>query len=324
MAFDHAAKWAAALLLVSATALAGEPSAADRESARAYMAEGRSRRDAGDLKSALRAFEAADAVMHVPTTALEVARTQAMMGQLVEARDLALQIARSQPRPGEPAPFEEARAAAKQLADDLEARIPSIRLVLKDGDGAQVHMDGVAIPAVAVGLGRKLDPGMHTIVVTRGSVERRMTVQVLEREAKEVPIDLSATASAPPAALQPTPITASAPSRGPWLALGIAGLGAGVAGIALGSITGLMSISETNDVKSQCSGNTCPATLKDGRDTNAALSDARTLAGVSTVAFIAGGVLAGAGAVFVVLGATHKARVEVSVGPASVGLSGSF
>ena len=46
-----------------------DPSAADKETARALMNEGRTDRDKGDLKAAVKAFAAADALMHVPTTA---------------------------------------------------------------------------------------------------------------------------------------------------------------------------------------------------------------------------------------------------------------
>jgi len=73
---------AASLGLASAVA-AAEPSPADKETARGLMAEGRSGRDKGDLKGALKAFAAADSIMHVPTTGVEVARTQAALGQLV-------------------------------------------------------------------------------------------------------------------------------------------------------------------------------------------------------------------------------------------------
>ncbi len=325
-----------AALVVSGAPLArasNEPSAADRESARAYMTEGRQKRDSGDLKAALRAFEAADAVMHVPTTALEVARTQAMMGLLVEARDLALQIARAPAKPNEPPPFQEARAAAQKLADDLDPRVPSIRIVLKGApDGVEVKIDDVVLPAVAVGLPRKLNPGSHAVIAKLGTVERKMVVQVLEREAKEVPIEWATPATAAtappnvvsPPAPTPTPAAPESPSHGPWIGLGIGSLGLAVAGVAAGAITGLMSISETNTVKSQCAGTSCPAVLSDGRDTNSVLSDARTLGAIADVAFIAAGAFAVVGTIFVVVGATHKAKVEIGLGPGSVFFGGKF
>src|ERR1700679_951302 len=115
----------AAGLTLSARASA-EPSAAERDTARGLMAEGRSDRENGDLQDALRAFLGADAIMHVPTTGLEVARTQAALGLLVEAWNTALRVSRTSARPGEPAPFHVARQAAVVLKGEMEARVPSL------------------------------------------------------------------------------------------------------------------------------------------------------------------------------------------------------
>jgi hypothetical protein len=77
---------ATCVLGTSAIALA-EPTAAERETARGLMTQGRSQRDAKDYRAALQSFQAADAIMRVPTTGYEVAKTLELMGQLVEARD---------------------------------------------------------------------------------------------------------------------------------------------------------------------------------------------------------------------------------------------
>jgi len=319
---------------LASPAFAIDPSAADRESARAYMADGRSKRDANDLRAALRAFEAADAIMHVPTTALEVARTQAMLGLLVEARDGALGIARQPAKPGEPAPFAEARAAAQKLANELEERIPSIRVTLvRPPPGLVVSVDGRQLPAVAIGLPRKLDPGAHVIVARAGSVERTFNVQILEREAKDVPIDLAAPAepvvvvhATEPVPSQPAAPEPARPHRGPWLSVGIIGLSVGGVGLVLGAVTGAMSISQTNTISAQCTGGACPATLSDGRDTASALSNARALAIASDLGFIVGGVLAAAGVTFVVMGSMRPSSPSMAlrVGPGTLQLVGRF
>ena len=321
---------ALAVLLLPGLAWA-EPSAADRETARTYMAEGRAKRDGNDLRAALRAFEAADAIMHVPTTGLEVARTQAMLGALVEARDYALRVARSTPRPGEPSPFTEARSAAQKLADDLEARIPSIRVVVKGPPpGLEVWIDKSRVPDIAIGLPRKLDPGNHVIVAKAGATARTLYVQVLEHEAKEVPIDLAAPEPPPVDTGAPSPEKPATPSppphRGPWLTVGIVTLTAGGAALVLGTIAGAVSIAQTSNIQSSCNVNVCPPVLPDGTSTDSAISKAKTFAAVSDVGFIAGGVLAAAGVAFVVVGSSHgsKSSMALSAGPGSVMLSGTF
>src|SRR5271157_3775010 len=59
--------------MLAASGASAQVSAADRETARSMMQEGRDLRDKGDLKGALQRFKAADDIMHVPTTSLEVA-----------------------------------------------------------------------------------------------------------------------------------------------------------------------------------------------------------------------------------------------------------
>src|SRR5690349_18414785 len=95
MASDRPRAIAIAAALVLASTLAASrahaeppaPSATEKETARGLMADARAKRDRGDARGALESFQAADAIMHVPTTGFEVARTQASLGLLVEARD---------------------------------------------------------------------------------------------------------------------------------------------------------------------------------------------------------------------------------------------
>lgn len=346
---SRAALFALAVFFASSLALA-EPTAADKETARTLMSEARQKRDANDLKAALRAFQAADAIMHVPTTSYEVAKTESMLGMLVEARDLALTTARSAVKPGEPPPFAEARASSQKLADELEGRIPSIRVVVKGAENATVTIDGEALPSVAIGLPRRLDPGSHAVIAKAGSNERRINVQVLEREAKEVPIDFaepqqvvatnptstntstSTSTTSTSTTNTSTSTNAGADSGGhksPWLAIGITGLAVGGVGLAIGAVTGTMSLTQTSTIKQVCTNGLCQPQLKDGSSTQNAINNANTLAMISNITLIAGGVVAAAGVVFIVVAATSKsppsgASAELHLGPGSLMLSGRF
>src|SRR5260370_39928772 len=86
-----------------------DPTAADRETARSLMQEGRELREKGDLQGALKRFQAADGIMHVPTTGLEVARTQATLGLLVGARDTIATIPKAPSQATDPEPMPETR-----------------------------------------------------------------------------------------------------------------------------------------------------------------------------------------------------------------------
>src|SRR4051794_22145874 len=85
--FAGASLLSLALLLGQVGRASAEPTASGKETARGLMTEARDLRDKNDLRGALSRFQAADAIMRVPTTGLEVARTEAALGLLVEARD---------------------------------------------------------------------------------------------------------------------------------------------------------------------------------------------------------------------------------------------
>lgn len=323
MVFEKRALFVLALMLLPALALA-EPSAADRETARALMKQGNVARDAGDLKEALKNFEAADAIMRVATTGYEVAKTRAALGMLIEARDIALSVARSAPQPGEPPPFPEARASAQKLSDDLEGRIPSVKINVKGATDPQVSIDGLPLPKALFGLPRKLDPGKHTIAVKATEGSRSMVVEVLEREAKEMTIDLGSAEKPDPTPLNVAAVPDQPPTtkRSPFpLVLMISGYGLGVAGAVISGITGAISISKTNAIKTECGGTTCPPSQKDNIDS------ANSFATVSSIALVGAGVGAAVGIVGTImffLSKPGKTALRGTIGVGSIGFEADF
>ena len=325
-----------AAALTFATVASAEPSAADKETARALMATGRQDRTKGDLQGALKAFTAADAIMRVPTTGLEVARSQVALGLLVEARDTALQVTRLPVLPREPAPFKAAREAADALCEELLTRIPSLTVAVRnvpEGTAATVTIDGAALSAETMGAPRKLDPGRHVVVVTAGATENRREVDLAEQEAKTIAIDLppadsvaeTREPSGSGAAPEETRTGRSTGSK----ALLVGGFGVAGVGLVVGSITGALSLAKTGSIKSSpaCAGTVCNPS-EDGE-----LSAARTMATVSTVSFIAAGVGAVVGVVGIFTGGSaapatgeHTAAVHVEpvLGIGSFGVRGRF
>lgn len=325
-----------AALSSSAGALA-EPSPADKETARALMSTGRQDRTKGDLKGALKAFAAADAIMGVPTTGLEVARSQVALGLLVEARDTALQVTRLPVLAREPAPFKAAREAAQSLSTDLLTRIPSLTVSVTnvpEGATATVTIDGVALSAEAMDAPRKLDPGRHVVVAKAGSAEKTAEIVLAEKDTKSVALDLPAPEAAATTSDNPAPAPQEEPSSstersGASKAMLIGGFGVAGVGLIVGSITGALSLAKTSSIKgsSACVGNVCNPS-EDGD-----LSSARTMATVSTVSFIAAGVGAVVGVVGIFTGRAktpanteQTARIwcEPTVGVGVVGLRGGF
>ncbi|WP_437601927.1 hypothetical protein WMF28_09970 [Sorangium sp. So ce590] len=168
-----------------------EPSAADRQTARTLLIEGRNKLEAGNAEGALADFRAAHAIMHVPSTGLDLARAQVALGLFVEASATAYEVMALPVARREPAAFAEARAAAAGLSTALQARIPSLRLrVLGAPEEAIVaRVDGEPVPREALGQPRKLNPGPHEIVVEAGGfvTERR---EVTLKDAETAPVEV--------------------------------------------------------------------------------------------------------------------------------------
>jgi hypothetical protein len=344
---SRSARFAFAPLLAGAMAISSlahaDPSAADKETARGLMNEGRADRDKGDLKAALKAFAGADALMHVPTTGLELAKAQVAVGQLVEARDTALRVTRMPANAGEPAPFKAARDAAAALNDELGTRIPSLTINVKnvpDGMTPTVTVDGADVPAAALGQPRKLDPGHHVIAAKAGTADGKQEIDVAEKDAKQVTIELPEQSAAPPPAGDETKPAGDQPtesSGGGNKLMIYGGFGLAAAGVIAGSITGVLAISKANSVKNsgQCqNGNVC-SNAEDGD-----ISSGKTMATVSTISFIAGGVGAVVGIIGFFVGGgdsapstkpseppaadQSSARITPWIGLGSAGINGTF
>ena len=302
------------------TTVYAEPPAADRETAREDMTQGRAARAKGDHEAALAAFKAAHAIMNVPTTGLELGISLMDVGQLLEAREVFLASAKHPETPGEPPKFASARAEAKQLADGLVVRIPAVHVVFAGvpaGQTAKLTIDDRDVPVVGPSVMRKVNPGSHTLVAHVGDKERKETIDIKEGESRDVTIDF---------ADKPAPIVAPPPPPGKVAVeshtspLVFIGFGVAGAGIIAGSITGLMSMSRASSVRDSCVDGKCPPSTHDDYDSG------KTLGNISTVAFI----VAGVGAAVGVVGLFSKAKtkegptVSLYVSPFGTGLSGSF
>jgi len=170
-------------LLLCASAGHAQPSAAQKETARGLMAEGRELRERGDLNGALTRFSAADSLMGVPTTGFEVASTQAQLGRLVEAHETLRHLLAVAPSPDDPEPFNEARSKARSLDQQLSARIGGLRFSVSgvgEDETLEVTVDGELVPKVLLSLPWRVNPGAHVIVARAGARQVKREVVVAE------------------------------------------------------------------------------------------------------------------------------------------------
>jgi len=322
----------AAALLLAALALGGpaaaqQPSASDKETARALMDTGDEKMDARDFPAALKAYQAADSMMHLPMTGIAVARAQAAAGQLLEARETALAVSRLPVQPGETQAYVRARAEATALAEKLVGRIASVQVVLDHPPAdVAISVDGTGLVPAAATLPRKVNPGTHVIVASApGFQPARAEVNAAEGAALLVPLSLVPGSGARPGPTAPTTTpTPPAPAARHLSPLVYLGFGVGGAGIFTAAITGAISLQKTSALKRKCPHGTCPS------DQHDALASANTLANVADVGIALGVAGVAVGVVGVILSRGRDrapapaASIEPLVGPGAVGVRGAF
>jgi hypothetical protein len=357
--------WTAALvvsllLAASHTALAqqpaqspapalAEPTAAQRATARAWFTEGKQLYARKDYARALQHFDAAYRLVRIPSLGIEVAMTQAVLRQWVEASATAVDIERLPQAPRESADDASARAEAKKLLHNLTPRIPTLTLAIAPSKAnATVTIDDAEMPAPRAGtLSYRLNPGSHRLTIAaQGYLTQEHGFDLDDKEEADLSVTLiaSPTAIAQPVIAPPAPaahpllepertapaasvarVEAAAPDSGAltrgYVALGVAGVGA-----AVGTVTGILAITRKPD----CPGNRCRPEQRSDADASGRFGN------IATVSFGVG-VAAGAYGLWELLindaapsdvraSSLHvtRSRVVAAPGGASIELSGTF
>lgn len=311
---------ACVLLATSASAWA-EPSAKDREAARNLLISGREKKKNGDLNGAIGDFYRAHGIMHVPTTGLDLGKAQAEVGLLVEARTTLLETAKLPVKPNEAPAFARAREEAKRLAEQITARLATVTVNIKGlPPRAKVilSVDGADNSSAVRGQPFKINPGKRTIGASHGESTASKPVDIPEGGSQTIELTLVPRPGEPAAAgevdldaapadpnAKPPPKTdvsseealaeastsgdaakpkPTATSTNPLVFVGIATTGLGV---AVGTVTGLMSMSIYSSVEPRCTRGLCPP------ETHSDIDNGVTLATASTVSFVVAGIGAG-------------------------------
>jgi hypothetical protein len=209
---------------------------------------------------------------------------------------------------------------------EVEAALPTVVVVADDKAGSPLASASVSIdggpPRPVTGTSWEVDPGPHTfsfratgkvaadkqVLVVQGQKDQRVAVTLTDATASVV-------APPPPIAVVAAPPPENAASGSVLKPVGYAVGGVGVAGIIVGAIFGGVALStKSSDCRTET---TC---------TPGSASKALTQGNISTIGFVAGGVLAAGGLTMVLLAPkkrdTGAATVQASplVGEAAGGV----
>ncbi len=298
-----AALLALTALLAPCPALAA-PDPADRAVARHLMDDGDRKAEIKDYRGALEAYRKADAIMGVPTTGIDVARTHVLLGQLVEAWRVATNVTRFPRKATEPEAFTHARRDAEVLIESLLPRIPTLRIAAvgaPPGAAIEITIDGAKVPAEEVHDALKVNPGERVIRASaRGFAPASGTTTLAEGQTSTLTLTLAP--------------RVDPPGSSGRSALVYASFGLGGAGLVVGTITGLLSLGAVSSAKKICAASgACPAGAQPDLDRSL------TMANISNVGFGAGIAFVGLGVVGLVLTPRSSAN-PASPPPAGVAL----
>lgn len=211
----------------------------------------------------------------------------------------------------------EIRDDCRKLLAEVEASIPTIVAVAEDAGGntlldVRLEVDGKEVAERLDGLPISVDAGAHKLVFVRGT-ERVEATTVLAAGKKNQEVRarfaglVGARAPVVPAPPETTPVEAPRASSGSstWRWVGLGAAGAGIVGLGLGTVFGLRASSLQDDAA--CPDNRC-------RDQASAstLQDARSSGNLSTVFFVAGGLLAAGGVTLYLLAPDANASTKAA------------
>ena len=295
-----------AIVLATSTAFA---QGRDAPAAEVLFREGRAAFDRGDFKTARARFAESQRLDPAAGTLLNLAMAEARLADVTRAWEHAKAAVDSLP------PGDDRVAIARALYAELDHRVPRLRIVLAEGSptGARVLRDDVELREGSLGVVLPVDAGEHVVRVTApGRDERRYPISLHEGATLELVVEAGPALTAPRASGEPT-----VPARGAPV-LGYAVLGAGVIGLGVGTFAGLQVLSKKRDVDRHCdAARVCDDTAFE------AASSGKTWSTVSTVSFVAGAALVGAGA-YLVLSYGNSGQATASLHPGGVSASLRF
>lgn len=216
------------------------------------------------------------------------------------------------------------RAGSLQRADFAAARAEAVAAKLAyltvrvqaRHAGMKITLNGIDMGEPTWGTPIPVDPGRQVVeAVAKGRAPFRTQKDV--GMAETVVIDVPALAEAP----SPPPSTGEADRGSTRRTIGWVATGMGVVLLAAGTVLGLIAISQNNEARDQhCSTVDC-----DARGVSM-IRDARELASLSTISFIAGGVVSAAGAVILLTAPSAHATqpTRLSLGGTGIFVGGVF
>jgi len=332
--------WLLALSLTSSLAgtARAELDEADKQVVRYLANEAAKLFEQGQYDAAQVKFARAYEMARVPRLAVWLAKTHEKRGELSAAAELYRQaIALSPNQLWTGNSQQEAQKEAERALASLTPRLARLTVWI-DGSAhdVAVNVDGVSLPSGALGTERFVEPGSRHVVAQRGAQRAERTLVLAAGSKQEVRLTLPPEphpeAAVPLAAATTGPARAKSASSSqhalehtdkktpPLRTLGWVGVSAGAVGLVVGGVTGIVVGAQYSDLKDKCPGDSCTP------EQTSSVNSYNSLRTISTVGFVAGGVLAAAGVTLLVTQRAEPNRPTVGlwVSPGMTGVHARF
>jgi hypothetical protein len=209
------------------------------------------------------------------------------------------------------------RAQLDADIDLLKGRVATLRVVVATTD-AQVTLDDANIGTTPLSSPVAVSAGRHKLVLRKaGKTDAERTFDIAGEETLDIKLDFRESSNETEPA-----------SVGRSIAPAVVGFSVAAAGIAVGSVFGLLAMSDKSDLDRACNGKSCPPSSQSTFD------DGRRDGLVSTIGFAAAIAGAGAGAAYLLFttpkspeaasAARHAPSFQVFVGPGTIATKGTF
>lgn len=267
-------------------------------------------------------LERAYSVLRVPSIALWSARALEKRGKWVEASERYLETTRLDATVGDTAVQRQAKADAESERQALLPRIPTLSIALSGApaDATAVTIDGEAWPSALWGEPRPTNPGKHQLRAQHGDRVVTLEVDLAEGTKRSETLAFAAPQAAVSAPIvSPPPAHTEKKASSTQRTLGYVGVGVGGAALVAGVVTGILVASRHSDLEASCNAqHQCdPARQSD-------IDGYNSLRPVSTVSFVAGGVLAAAGITLLLTAPRSAEHTELSLSGSGLRVGGRF
>ncbi len=271
-------------------------------------------------------------LVRMPTLAVNSARSLEKLGKLVQAAELYSEASRLNPteESWQEVQYEAQRNAERELSE-LLPRIPRLKILIEGAEPAQVAITIGETPVSSALLAaeQRIDPGEYRVIGRRGDQEVRASVSA--KEAAQLQVTLRFSTVAPrenkgakgmvlptlPPISSPSNLT-SIQSLAGWCALGLGGVG-----IVFGTIEGLSAQSKRTALLNS---GKCPDQQHCDVSLAPEVDSLMARRRISTVGFVAGGILSAAGVTLLLWPSKRESSepVALAIGPGFLSIRGEL